>query len=127
MKSGLLLLTIDMRMGSPFSVTQKARYYNITPAEGSQFFWLCWGQKGGGPLLPFLKRSATPLYGEGTSMNRTHSRGIKEPLHWFVLEAVLLICLPMNECIGPVSRSCGQSHSRPVLTGLMLFPQNSVH
>lgn len=51
----------------------------------------------GGSLLPFLKRSSTPLYGEGTLVNRPHSRGTKEPLHWFVLEAVLLICLPMNE------------------------------
>lgn len=56
----------------------------------------------GGSPLPFLKRSSTALYGEGTLVNRPHSRGIKEPLHWFVLEAVLLICLPMNECIGPV-------------------------
>lgn len=35
-------------------------------------------------------------------MNRRHSKGIKEALHWFVLEAVLLICLPTNECIGSV-------------------------
>lgn len=56
----------------------------------------------GESMLPFLNRSSMPLYGEGTSVNRTHSRGIKEPLHWFVLEAVLLICLPMNECHGPV-------------------------
>ena len=35
-------------------------------------------------------------------MNKPHSRGRKEPLHWFVLEAVLLICLPMNKSIGPV-------------------------
>lgn len=56
----------------------------------------------GGSLLSFLKRSSTALHGEGTLVNRPHSRGIKEPLHWFVLEAVLLICLPMNECIGPV-------------------------
>lgn len=38
----------------------------------------------------------------GTLVNRLHSRGIKEALHRFVLEAVLLICLPTNECTGPV-------------------------
>lgn len=86
-------------MGSPFCVGQKAHYYTALPppSEASQFFWLCWG----GSLLPVLNQSSTALYGEGTSVNRPHSRGIKEPLHWFVLEAVLLICLPMNECIGP--------------------------
>lgn len=60
------------------------------------------GMEGWGSLLPFLKQSSTPLYGEGTLVNRPHSGGIKEPLHWFVLEAVLLICLPLNECIGLV-------------------------
>lgn len=42
---------------------------------------------------------------DGVLVNRpplTHSRGIKEALHRFVLEAVLLICLPTNECTGPV-------------------------
>lgn len=96
----LLLLTMDMRVGSPFCVTQRAHYYSVTPLEASQFF--LGNRRVGGFVLPLLKRSSTPLYGEGTLVNRPHSRGIKEPLHWFVLEAVLLICLPMNECIGPV-------------------------
>lgn len=97
----LPLLTISMRMGSPFCVGQKAHYCSVTPSEASHFFWLL-GMQGWGSSLPFLNRSSTPYYEEGTSVNRPHSRAIKEPLHWFVLETVLLICLPMNECIGPV-------------------------
>lgn len=65
---------------------------------------------GGGAagVSPFMNRSSTSHYEEGNSVNRHHSRGIKNPLHCFVLEVVLLICLPMNECVGPVSRSCRQ-------------------
>lgn len=56
-----------------------------------------------GVFAPLPEAKAPRLSTErGTSVNRPHSRGIKEPLHWFVLEAVLLICLPTNECIGPV-------------------------
>lgn len=61
---------------------------------------------GGGSSLPYLNWSSTALTGTGTSVNRRHSKGIKEALHWFVLEAVLLICLPTNECLGPVFPAC---------------------
>lgn len=91
-----------MRVGSPFCVRQKAHHYSVTPPEASQFFWLCWGWKGGGLSSPSWSGAPRRSTERGTSVNRPHSRGIKEPLHWFVLEAVLLICLPMNECIGPV-------------------------
>lgn len=71
------------------------------------FFRLYWGTRvvgfvGGGSSLPYLNWSSMALTETGTSVNRRHSKGIKKALHWFVLEAVLLICLPTNECIGPV-------------------------
>lgn len=116
-----------MRVASPFCVRQKAYYCRVTPPEASQFFWLYWGLKGGGLCSPIWSGAPQRSTERGTSVNRPHSRGIKEALHWFVLEAVLLICLPMNECVGPVFSSCGQWHSRPVLTGRMLFPENGVH
>lgn len=37
---------------------------------------------------------------KGIPVNRPHLKGIIEALHWFVLEAVLLICLPRSECLG---------------------------
>lgn len=99
----------------PLSDTQKAHYYSVTPPEAPQLFCLRsgWkrererrGDREGGVVLS-LKRSSTPLYGEGTSVNGAHSRGRKEALQRFVLEAVLLICLPTNECVGPVFHPVG--------------------
>lgn len=62
----------------------------------------CVGDRRVGVFAPLSWRGPRRSTERGNSVNRPHSRGIKEPLHWFVLEAVLLICLPMNECIGPV-------------------------
>jgi len=76
-------------------VTQKAHYYSPPPRSCS--VGLVDGRVGGlcsPPWSRALRRRDL--------VNRPHSRGIKEPLHRFVLEAVLLICLPSNECIGPV-------------------------
>lgn len=79
---------------------RKPAFVASPPSEVSHFSYPL-GKEGWGFRLPFLNRRSTLHHEEGTSVNRPHSRGIKEPLHWFVLEAVLLICLPMNECISP--------------------------
>lgn len=80
---------------------RKPAFVASPPSEVSHFSYPL-GMEGWGSRLPFLNRSSTLHHEEGTLVNRPHSRGIKGPLHWFVLEAVLLICLPMNECISPV-------------------------
>lgn len=83
-----------------------------SPLSEAAVLWAVLGNKGGGggggggSSLPYLNWSSTALTGTGTSVNRRHSKGIKEALHWFVLEAVLLICLPTNECLGPVFPAC---------------------
>lgn len=78
------------------------------PSVKLLFFGPYWGTRAavGGSSPPYLNWSSMALTGTGTSVNRHHSKGIKEALHWFVLEAVLLICLPTNECLGPVFPAC---------------------
>lgn len=53
---------------------------------------LCGGGTGGvgGLRTLSLKSSSVPLGGAGTSVNGRHSRGIKEPLHWFVFGGCLI-------------------------------------
>lgn len=68
---------------------------------GNKGGWVGWGWEGV-PRRPIWIGAPRRSQRERTYVNRRHSKGIKGALHWFVLEAVLLICLPTHESTGPV-------------------------
>lgn len=94
---GFIQSVLNWKLAFVVSTLQKLLSSSGSVRDGG----VCVKKKRGG-ISSFVNQSSTPHYEEGTSVNRHHSRGIKKPLHCFVLEAVLLICLPMNECVGPV-------------------------
>lgn len=110
-----VLFGADPRSGQPWSIAEAShkrheRGITLLCQTGSSLRSLLFreasvlGNKGGEgvPRRPIWIGAPRRSQREGTYVNRRHSKGIKEALHRFVLEAVLLICPPTNECIGPV-------------------------